>query len=59
MIFYYLFVSGIYNLCRISIFLHDIDYNKFNIVHKDTFIEPQHWGDESFEVNCIKSALFY
>lgn len=39
-----------YNLCRINMFLHDIDYDKFNIAHGDTLIEPQHWDEESFEV---------
>ncbi|MDE6425806.1 MAG: type I restriction-modification system subunit M [Ruminococcus sp.] len=39
-----------YNLCRINMFLHDIDYDKFNIAHEDTLIEPQHWNDEPFEV---------
>ena len=32
-----------YNLCRINMFLHDIDYDKFNIAHEDTLTEPQHW----------------
>ncbi len=31
-------------------FLHDIDYDKFNIAHEDTLTEPQHWDDEPFEV---------
>ena len=30
-------------------FLHDIDYDKFNIAHEDTLTEPQHWDDEPFE----------
>ena len=30
-------------------FLHDIDYCKFNIANEDTLINPQHWDDESFE----------
>ena len=38
-----------YNLCRINMFLHDIDYDKFNIAHGDTLTEPQHWDDEPFE----------
>lgn len=38
-----------YNLCRINMFLHDIDYDKFNIAHEDTLVEPQHWDDEPFE----------
>ena len=37
-----------YNLCRINMFLHDIDYDKFDIAHGDTLTEPQHWYDEPF-----------
>ena len=39
-----------YNLCRINMFLHDIDYDKFDIAHEDTLTAPQHWDDEPFEV---------
>ncbi|NCD09016.1 MAG: type I restriction-modification system subunit M [Negativicutes bacterium] len=39
-----------FNLCRINMFLHDIDYDKFDIVHGDTLIDPLHWDDEPFEV---------
>ena len=39
-----------YNLCRINMFLHDIDYDKFDIAHEDTLIHPQHSDDEPFEV---------
>ena len=38
-----------YNLCRINMFLHDIDYDKFDIARGDTLINPQHWDDEPFE----------
>ena len=38
-----------YNLCRINMFLHDIDYDKFHIAHGDTLIDPQHEDDEPFE----------
>lgn len=38
-----------YNLCRINMFLHDIDFDKFNIACEDTLIAPQHWDDEPFE----------
>ena len=38
-----------YNLCRINMFLHDIDYDKFDIAHGDTLTEPLHWDDEPFE----------
>ena len=39
-----------YNLCRINMFLHDIDYDKFDIAHGDTLTDPLHWNDEPFEV---------
>lgn len=38
-----------YNLCRINMFLHDIGYDKFDIAHGDTLINPKHWDDEPFE----------
>lgn len=38
-----------YNLCRINMFLHDINYEKFNIAHGDTLIDPKHWEDEPFD----------
>ncbi len=39
-----------YNLCRINMFLHDIDYDKFDIACEDTLLAPQHYDDEPFEV---------
>ena len=39
-----------YNLCRINMFLHDVGYDKFDIAHGDTLIDPDHWDDEPFEV---------
>jgi len=38
-----------YNLCRINIFLHDINYEKFDIAHGDTLTDPIHWDDQPFE----------
>jgi len=38
-----------YNLARINMFLHDINYEKFNIAHGDTLLDPQHWDDEPFD----------
>ena len=38
-----------YNLCRINMFLHDINYNNFNIALGDTLTDPKHWDDEPFE----------
>ena len=38
-----------YNLCRINMFLHDINFEKFDIAHGDTLIDPAHWDDEPFE----------
>lgn len=38
-----------YNLCRINMFLHDIDYDKFSIEYGDTLVDPKHWDEEPFE----------
>ena len=38
-----------YNLCRINMFLHDINFEKFNITHGDTLTDPMHWDDEPFD----------
>jgi len=38
-----------YNLCRINMFLHNIEYDHFNIAHGDTLIDPKHWDDEPFD----------
>ena len=38
-----------YNLCRINMFLHDINYEKFDITHGDTLLDPKHWDDEPFD----------
>lgn len=42
-----------YNLCRINMFLHDINFEKFDIALGDTLLEPKHWDDEPFD--CIVS----
>jgi len=38
-----------YNLCRINMFLHDINYNNFNIANADTLTDPKHWDEEPFD----------
>lgn len=38
-----------YNLCRINMYLHDINYEKFSIAHGDTLTDPAHWDDEPFD----------
>lgn len=39
-----------YNLCRINMFLHDINFDHFSIKHGDTLKDPRHWDDEPFEM---------
>ncbi len=39
-----------YNLCRINMFLHDIEFDKFDIACEDTLTNPAHWDDEPFEL---------
>ena len=38
-----------YNLCRMNMWLHDIEYTDFDIAHGDTLTEPCHWEEEPFE----------
>ena len=38
-----------YSLCRINMFLHDVNYEQFDIAHGDTLTDPHHWDDEPFE----------
>ena len=39
-----------YNLARINMFLHGIEYGKFDIALGDTLLDPQHWDFEPFDV---------
>ncbi len=39
-----------YNLARINMFLHGVEYGKFDIALGDTLLNPQHWDDEPFDV---------
>ena len=38
-----------YNLCRINMFLHGMEFSKFDIQHGDTLTDPKHWDDEPFD----------
>ncbi len=38
-----------FNLCRINMFLHDINYENFDLALGDTLLDPHHWDDEPFE----------
>ena len=38
-----------YNLARINMFLHDINFDKFDIAYADTLTDPAHWDDEPFD----------
>ena len=38
-----------YNLARINMFLHNINYNNFSIERGETLIHPAHWNDEPFD----------
>ena len=39
-----------YNFYRINMFLHDIDFDRFDIACDDTLTMPKHWYDEPFEL---------
>ena len=38
-----------FNLCRINMFLHGINFERFDIAHGDTLTDPAHMDDEPFE----------
>jgi type I restriction enzyme M protein len=40
-----------YNLARINMFLHDLNYEKFHLAHGDTLTDPHphHWDEQPFE----------
>ena len=38
-----------YNLARINMFLHDVNFEKFDIAYGDTLKNPIHWDDKPFE----------
>lgn len=38
-----------YNLCRINMFLHNVNYNNFNIALEDTLLKPQHMDFAPFD----------
>ncbi len=42
-------VHTTYNLCRMNMFLHNINFDKFNIAKGDTLKDPMHWDDEPFD----------
>lgn len=39
-----------YNLCRINMFLHDVEFDKFDIACDDTLTNPRHSYDKPFEL---------
>lgn len=39
-----------YNMCRINMFLHGVNFSDFNIACGDTLRDPQHWDDEPFDL---------
>ena len=38
-----------YNLARINMFLHNVNFEKFDIAHGDTLIDPHHWDEQPFD----------
>ena len=39
-------------LCTMNMFLHGVEFDKFDIACEDTLTNPQHWDDEPFELIC-------
>lgn len=43
-----------YNLCRINMFLHGVNFSKFDIALGDTQTNPAHWDFEPFQAIVSK-----
>lgn len=39
-----------YNLCRMNMLLHNIEFENFDIQCEDTLTDPKHWNAEPFEL---------
>lgn len=37
------------NLCRINMFLHDVNFEHFDIALGNTLTDPKHWNDQPFD----------
>ena len=50
-----------YNLCRINMFLHGVNFSKFDIALGDTLTDPAHWDFEPFQAivskRCIRQKI--
>ena len=38
-----------YNLCRINMLLHHVNFDRFDIARGDTLLNPMHWDEEPFD----------
>ncbi|MFP7707538.1 type I restriction-modification system subunit M [Trueperella sp. LYQ141] len=38
-----------YNLARINMFLHNVNYERFNVELGDTLVDPKHWDYQPFD----------
>ena len=43
-----------YNLCRINMFLHDVNFSNFDIALGDTLTAPAHWDAQPFNAIVLK-----
>ncbi len=46
-----------YNLCRINMFLHNVNYEKFDIAHGDTLTDPAHLDDEPLDDGLFEAIV--
>ena len=45
-----------YNLCRINMFLHDVNFSNFDIALGDTLTAPAHWHAQPFDAIVSKRS---
>ena len=48
-----------YNLCRINMFLHDVNYEQFDIAHGDTLRRPDALGRRAVRGDRVQSAVLH
>ena len=48
-----------YNLCRINMFLHDVNYEKFDIAHGDTLTRPGALGRRAVRGDRLQPAVLH
>ena len=47
-----------YNLARMNMFLHNVNYDKFNVALGNTLLDPRFGDDKPFDCTCTEPFLW-